>query len=107
MPAEDVPSLMQVLDPALTQNAQFVTDPNRDMLIVWATPKYQAAVKNAVDEFRRELPEPIEPISRVYRFKRASPTATTSGWSSWGIRCSTSSWPRCSMSLSLSCERAT
>ena len=75
MRAEDVPSLMLVLDPALTQNAQFVTDPNRDTLIVWATPKIQAALKNAVEEFQEKMPEPVEPVAKVYRFEEADPAA--------------------------------
>ncbi|MBN2476468.1 MAG: hypothetical protein JXB62_17775 [Pirellulales bacterium] len=75
MRKEDVPALLQVLDPVLKQSIRLVPDPNRDSLVVWATPKHQEAVKNAVDQFTKSLPEPVEPTSHVYRFRKADPRA--------------------------------
>jgi len=75
MKNKDAAAMMQVLDPMLLKNARFVTDPDRDGLIVWAEPKQQEAIKGAVEQFLKELPKSVEPSSRVYRFRRADPKA--------------------------------
>jgi len=76
--SEDSASLMEVLDESLTKNAKFVTDAKRDSLIVWADAKHQEAIKSVVDQFLKELPEPVEPASRVYRLQKADLTAASS-----------------------------
>lgn len=72
---EDTAALLRVLDPLLQQQATFVTDPNRDGLIVWAEPDQQEAIGRAIDEFTSKLPKTREPVSRVYPFQTADPQA--------------------------------
>ena len=72
---EDVDTLMQLLGPVIRQHAQFVTDDERESLIVWATKKYHEAIQNVIDEFIEKLPEPVEPEVVVYRFERSDPSS--------------------------------
>jgi type II secretory pathway component GspD/PulD (secretin) len=73
--SSDVTAFTQLLDPALRRGVQLVPDPTRGRLLVWADPKHQAAVKGVIEQFARETAQAGEPVSQVYRFERADPSA--------------------------------
>ncbi len=76
MKPEDVQTLMDLIDPVVRQHAQFLADPERESLIVWADKRYNEAIKRTVEEFKQVVPEIIEPTAVVYRFEKAD-IATT------------------------------
>ncbi len=76
MKPEDVKTLMDLIDPVVRQHAQFLADPERESLIVWADKRYNEAIKRTVEEFKQVVPEIVEPTAVVYRFEKAD-IATT------------------------------
>jgi len=75
MKSEDAAALLDVLEPSLIEGAKIVAEPSRDSVLVWADAERQAAIKKVVEQFLAELPEVIEPASRVYRLRKADPAA--------------------------------
>jgi type II secretory pathway component GspD/PulD (secretin) len=75
MKAKDAQALLGVLDPKLLAEARVLADPERDGLIVWAEPRQHEAIRSAVEQFKKQMPEANEPTARVYRFRRAEPKA--------------------------------
>ena len=75
MKAKDAQALLGVLDPKLLAEARVLADPERDGLIVWAEPRQHEAIRSAVEQFKKQMPEANEPVARVYRFRRAEPKA--------------------------------
>lgn len=75
IPSGDAKTLLQLLDPALREHAQFVVDGNRNSLIVWAERKYHDDISRAIEEYLQGLAGAQQMTSRVYRFRYADPTA--------------------------------
>ncbi len=75
MKAKDAQALLGVLDPKLLADARVLADPDRDGLVVWAEPRQQEAIRHAVEQFQKQMPEAAEPTARVYRFRHAEPKA--------------------------------
>jgi len=71
----DAESLLEVLDPMLKEHAQFVVDPERNSLIVWAESKYHDAINKAVEQYIEGVSGVQELTPEVYRFQRADPSA--------------------------------
>jgi type II secretory pathway component GspD/PulD (secretin) len=73
LPLKDVTAITQVLDPITLKNSKITPLPNREGLLVWAEPKQQEVIKKAVEDYKRELPNALEPTTKIYRFSYADP----------------------------------
>ncbi len=74
----DGQTLISLLDPALTQDAQIMWNPERESLLVWARPDKQAALKKAIEELLEAVPEIPERISKVYPLESIEPSTVQS-----------------------------
>ncbi|GEM_PF-2248100 len=72
----DAQAVMQVLSPTLREHAQFVVDPTRNALVVWADRRFHEAIRRAVEQYLMAANETPEMAPRVYRFRYADPSTT-------------------------------
>lgn len=71
----DPDAVMQLIDPVLQQQTQFITSSDRKRLIVRASQERQAELKTAIDQAKAKLPKVEEPVSQIYQLKYTNPNS--------------------------------
>ncbi|MFV2069633.1 MAG: secretin N-terminal domain-containing protein, partial [Pirellulales bacterium] len=64
----DPTAVLNLIDPALKQESQFLINEQLKTLIVWAAPAVQEAIGRAIEQIKEQLPDKEERTARVYQF---------------------------------------
>jgi len=70
----DPKAVLNLIDPQLKQDAQFLINDEAKSLIVWAAPTTQAAIGRAIEQLKKQLPAKQERTARIYRFHNTDAT---------------------------------
>ncbi|TWU09106.1 Bacterial type II/III secretion system short domain protein [Symmachiella macrocystis] len=69
----DATAVMQLIDPVLRAETQFITSSNGERLIVRAKTKHHAELKATIEGAKEKLPKVGKPTAHVYQLKHVDP----------------------------------